>query len=248
MRRFLCGALALIAIAFSTLDATESQALTRIPHHPKPDPKVVANLKEVATVAPSTHNLRRIAIAMHEYSDKHGILPPAAYWNKAGQACLSWRVLILPQLGYEALYKQFKFDEPWDSEHNKRLLTKMPTVYATPGLTKSGSSETYYRVFVGNGAGFDWIFGMKLPGSFPDGTSNTLMCTIASTSVPWSKPDEMEFDPEKDPTKLFGALPNGQPQIVTVDGTVRTLKKLPSKETLSLLIQRADGQVIPDDF
>ncbi|VTR94831.1 Uncharacterized protein OS=Isosphaera pallida (strain ATCC 43644 / DSM 9630 / IS1B) GN=Isop_0716 PE=4 SV=1: SBP_bac_10 [Gemmata massiliana] len=247
MRRFLCGALALIAIAFSTLDATESQALTRTPQHLKPDPKAVANPREVATVAPSANNLRRIAIAMHEYSDTNGVLPPAAYWNKAGQACLSWRVLILPQLGHEALYKQFKLDEPWDSEHNKKLLAKMPSVYATPGLTKSGSTETYYRVFVGNGAGFDWIFGTLLI-KILDGTVNTIMCTIASTSVPWSKPDELEFDPEKDPTKLFGALPTGQPQVVMFDGTVKTLKKLPSKETLKLLIQRNDGQVIPDDF
>ncbi len=246
MRRFLCGALALIA--FSALSATKSQAFTRTPQHLKPDPMAVANPREVAAIAPSANNLRRIAIAMHEYSDKHGILPPAAYWNKAGQACLSWRVLILPQLGHEALYKQFKLDEPWDSEHNKKLLAKMPSVYATPGLTKSRSTETYYRVFVGNGAGFDWIFGMGLPASFPDGTANTLMCAIASTSVPWSKPDELEFDPEKDATKLLGTLPTGQPQVVMFDGTVKTLKKLPSKQTLKLLIQRIDGQVTPDDF
>ena len=248
MRRFLCLTLALIAITFSALDATESQAVTRSPQHLKPDPKAVTNPREVAAVAPSANNLGRIAIAMHEYSDKNGILPPAAYWNKAGKACLSWRVLILPQLGHEALYRQFKLDEPWDSAHNKKLLAKMPSVYVTPGLTKSESTETYYRVFVGNGAGFDWIFGMKLPASFPDGTVNTLMCTIASASVPWSKPDELEFDPEKDVTKLFGTLPTGQPQMVMVDGTVKTLKKLPSRETLKLLIQRADGQVIPDDF
>ncbi|WP_261363099.1 hypothetical protein [Gemmata palustris] len=30
-----------------------------------------------------------------------------------------------------------------------------------------------------------------------DGTSNTFMCVTAATAVPWTKPDELEFDPER---------------------------------------------------
>ena len=49
--------------------------------------------------------------------------------DKDGKPLLSWRVLILPYVEQEDLYKQFHLDEPWDSEHNKKLIEKMPAVY-----------------------------------------------------------------------------------------------------------------------
>ena len=82
----------------------------------------------------STKNLKKIVLALHEFADNHKHwLPPAAICNKKGKPLLSWRVAILPQLGYQNLYEQFKLDEPWDSEHNKKLLEKMPKVYAPVG-------------------------------------------------------------------------------------------------------------------
>ena len=32
------------------------------------------------------------------------------------------------------LYKEFHLDEPWDSEHNKKLIEKMPPALASPHL------------------------------------------------------------------------------------------------------------------
>ena len=42
---------------------------------------------------------------------------------------LSWRVHILPHLGYEQLYDRFALDEPWDSPTNRKLLSEMPPEY-----------------------------------------------------------------------------------------------------------------------
>ena len=39
---------------------------------------------------------------------------------------------ILPYIEQDALYKEFHQDEPWDSEHNKKLIDKMPVTYAVP--------------------------------------------------------------------------------------------------------------------
>ena len=36
------------------------------------------------------------------------------------------------RLGQQALYDQDRFDEPWDSAHNKQLLAKMPAVFRSP--------------------------------------------------------------------------------------------------------------------
>jgi hypothetical protein len=205
----------------------------------------VRKIETAASAQVSTNNLKQIALAMHNYHDAIGAFPPAAVCDKKGKPQLSWRVLILPYLDQETLYKQFKLDEPWDSENNKKLIDKMPRVYSLTG--KPGGTDTHYRVFVGNGAGFDWVMGSKI-NNITDGTSNTFMCVTAATAVPWTKPDELEFDPEKDMSKLLGLVVNGKAQVAMFDGSVRSLNKLPSKETLNALITRAGGEVIGNDF
>ncbi len=193
----------------------------------------------------SVNNLKQIGLAMHNYHDTHGAFPPAAVCDKTGKPQLSWRVLILPFIEQNALYQQFKLDEPWDSENNKKLLSKMPRVYALPSRYKEGDSDTYYRVWVGNGAGFDWITGVRIT-SIADGTSNTIMCITADKSVPWTKPDELDFDPEKDMSKLVGFLHDGKAQVAFFDGSVRSMtpKEL-DKDHLIPYITRSGGEVVP---
>ena len=204
-------------------------------------------LRKATAVRASANNLKQIALAMHNYHDTFGNLPPAAVCDKKAKPQLSWRVLILPYVEQDNLYKQFKLDEPWDSENNKKLLAKMPPVYALPGKSKPGDTDTHYRVFVGNGAGWDWVMGGKIA-QIADGTSNTLMVVTAADAVPWTKPDELEFDPEKDMTKLIGLVVNGKAQVAMFDGSVRTLSKLPGKETLNALITKNGGEIVGDDF
>ncbi len=78
------------------------------------------------------NNLKYIGLAMHNYLDANSHFPPAASVDKAGKPLLSWRVMILPYIDQDQLYKQFHLDEPWDSEHNKKLIDKMPQIYASP--------------------------------------------------------------------------------------------------------------------
>lgn len=204
-------------------------------------------IEEEAAVSKSANNLKQIGLAYHNYHDTYNEGPPAAVCDKTGKPLLSWRVLILPYIEQNELYKRFKLDESWDSENNKKLLAKMPPVYAIPGRTKPGDTDTHYRVFVGAGAGWDWVKGQSLI-QITDGTSNTIMCVTAAEAVPWTKPDELEFDPQKDTGKLIGLVVNGRAQAVLFDGSVRTLGKLPKKDTLNALITKSGGEVIGDDF
>jgi len=43
--------------------------------------------------------------------------------------CTVWRVLILPFLECDPLYKQYNFNEPWDGPNNKKLLAARPRRY-----------------------------------------------------------------------------------------------------------------------
>lgn len=49
----------------------------------------------------------------------------------------SWRVLILPYIGEDALYNTYKFDEPWDGPNNIKLLNQIPRLYACPSTPSS---------------------------------------------------------------------------------------------------------------
>ena len=53
---------------------------------------------------------------------------------------LSWRVALLPYLGYRNLYEQFRHDEPWDSPHNRKLIAKMPPVYESQAGLPEGKT------------------------------------------------------------------------------------------------------------
>jgi len=234
---------------FSTL-GTETRMTISLPVDLPFGAAFVAARKKIQAMAAqqqSLNNLRQIGIALHNYHDTHGNFPPAAVCDKTGKPQLSWRVLILPYIEQDKLYKEFKLDEPWDSANNKKLLAKMPRTYAIPGKTQPGDTDTYYRVFVGNGAGFDWVMGTKIA-QIADGTSNTVMCVTASEAVPWTKPDELAFDPDKDMGKLFGMVVNGKCQMAMFDGSVRTVNKLPGKDTINAVITKAGGEVIGPDF
>jgi len=54
---------------------------------------------------------------------------------------VSWRVLILPYIQQETLFKEFKLDEPWDSDQNKKLIAKMPAILRGPNKKLNEEGE-----------------------------------------------------------------------------------------------------------
>jgi hypothetical protein len=204
----------------------------------------VGKLKEQASRAQSSNNLKQIGLALHNYHDTNGAFPAAAVVDKKGKPMLSWRVMILPYIEQDELYKQFKLDEPWDSEHNKQFIEKIPPIYALPNkMSKPG--HTHYRVFVGNDAMFDWIQGITFA-QITDGSSNTIMVAEAAEGVPWTKPDELEFDPMKELPRLGKAFKGGF-HAAFGDGSVRFLRETLPAQTLKALITKSGGEVVSID-
>ena len=181
-------------------------------------------------------------MAMHNYHDKHGQLPPAVVHGKDGRPLLSWRVLILPFLENGDLYSQFRLDEPWDSRHNKKLLEKMPAVF-TPfdGSSPPQPHTTFYQVFVGKGAAFEGREGLRLRNDFPDRTSDTFLVVEAGTAVPWTKPEDLPYHPDRPLPKLGGLFP-GTFRAAFADGSVRTVPQDTDEATLRAAITRNGGE------
>jgi hypothetical protein len=209
--------------------------------------EAVQKVREAAARTQSVNNLKQLGLAMHNYHDVNRGFPPAAVYGKDGKPLLSWRVLLLPYLDQNALYKEFHLDEPWDSAHNKKLLARMPKVFAVPTDEKAlAAHETHYQGFVGKGTIFEGKKGILIS-DIIDGTSNTIMFVEAARAVPWTKPEDLPFDPSKPLPKLGGLFPKGF-SATFCDGSVRFILNTTKPETLKLLIMRNDGQVIPADF
>jgi hypothetical protein len=179
--------------------------------------------------------LMQIFFAMENYDGINDRLPPHAIRDKNGKPLLSWRVAILPYVGEINLYGKFKLDEPWDSDHNKKLLARMPKLYRPPVEDKDKPYHTYYKVFVSpKGAkpaspftGDEKITLAQI--NKQDGSINTILAVEGGEPVPWTKPEDIPFDMTKPLPTLALPFRDGI-NIVLCDGPVRKLKKgLPDK-------------------
>ena len=195
-------------------------------------------------------------LGMHNYHEGRKALPPAYTLDAQGKPLLSWRVHLLPYLDEQALYKQFKLDEPWDSPHNKKLIAKMPDVFRSPVSTAKPGETVYLapqmpgsvmqkpegRLIAeakqGRGARFRDIM---------DGTSNTVVIVeVGGQSAQiWTKPADLKIDP-KQPDAALSTPYNGFVLSGFADGSVRegSVKGMP--KTWGSLMKMNDRTPIED--
>ncbi len=187
-----------------------------------------------------TNNMKQILLAFHNYYSVNGHLPPLANFGADGLPKLSWRVALLPYLAENELYSAFHQDEPWDSPHNKPLIDRMPAVFQTPD-SPALAGQTRIRGFAGKGALFEGTRGIKFE-EITDGTSNTVLITVARDAVPWTQPAELPFVEGQPLPALEGSDPQGY-ALGMADGSVRLLAKGESR-LLSSIITRAGGEIV----
>jgi hypothetical protein len=162
-------------------------------------------------------------MAMHNYKAVHGALPPAAVRGPDGRPLLSWRVLLLPQIDQEWLFKQFRLGEPWDSPHNIKLLQEMPPVYQPFKKREFPPGHTFYQVIVGPGTPFERPEGMKLTDLHPR-LGQMFLIVEAAEPVPWTKPADLTYDPDGHLPQLGGILSDGHARVAWEDGSVSTIQ------------------------
>jgi RNA polymerase sigma factor (sigma-70 family) len=200
--------------------------------------KVEAQLKAIDDRRASAKNLRKLALAMHMYHADHGCFPPAANCDKDGKPLLSWRVALLPYLNEQALYNNFKLDQPWDSAHNKKLLDSMPALYGIIG------EKTVYQVFTGPSTVFDGPRGVK-QGDIT-GLDRVVLIVEADTPLPWTKPQDMPYDATKPLPRLGGLFQNGF-HVATGDGAVRFVSRRFNEKVFRNLIIRDSNKAVSWD-
>jgi prepilin-type processing-associated H-X9-DG protein len=200
--------------------------------------------RTAARRAQSVNNMKMIGLAFHNYASANNTFPPPAGKGPNSQHPHSWRVDLLPYLEQQELYNQYHFDEPWDGPNNRKLIDKMPVVYRAPGGKESKSQPSYFvftgpdTLFLGDrGTGFAQI---------TDGTSNTILIVEAERDIPWTKPEDLPYDPRMPLPKLGGYFPGGF-NVGMADGSVRFVSDKIDDQVLRALITKAGGEVVSLD-
>lgn len=171
--------------------------------------------------------LTRIGLAIRNYRSAYKRLPPQ--YGPGQSQKLSWRVHVLPLLqdkDAESLYREFKLDEPWNSEHNSKLINRIPTVFAAASeqLTREGKTRIVFP-FHPKAVYHDRLHGVSIR-MLPNDLGSTILAVVAdeAKAVVWTKPDDYDIDLE-DPRKGWSQGINGIPLALVADGSIAHLPK-----------------------
>jgi hypothetical protein len=212
---------------------------------------VASSIMTPISASTTSNRLKQFALGFHYYMSAYEAFP--TYLNMAktkAKSGLSWRVHILPFIGFQELYEEFKLDEAWDSPHNIKLLPKMPAIYSPlSDMNETVEIQPHYTTYVAP-IGSKTVFGQDEPMEFrniTDGTSNTIAFVELKRehAIPWTSPEEYPFD-ESNPTAKLRNY-NGKTVIALFDGFVTNVKLDLPKETWLALFTRNGGEVVSLD-
>jgi prepilin-type processing-associated H-X9-DG protein len=234
------GVLATLVLSAGVLTTFGAVRDDRKPEKQKADEELLEKQRTL-----SMNNLRLIGQGFHNYGSDNKDKWADDLTDKDGLPLLSWRVAVLPYMGEKTLYKEFHLNEPWDSEHNKKLIAKIPEVYA-PVRVKAKEGETFYQRFVGKGALFNEKGSSYTIPTVPDGLSNTALVVEAGDPVIWTKPADLAFN-AKGPLPKLGGLFDGEFSMLFCDGHVQRLRKDFDADEMRKVIIPDDGKSIDFD-
>lgn len=194
------------------------------------------------------NNLKQIGLALHNYHDTYGSLPPAYTVDVDGNRLHSWRTLILPFIEQQALYDQIDLSKPWNDPANAAVFkTARVQIYACPS-TELKDSQTTYLAVVGPETAFSGLEARSFD-DIEDGLSNTLLVfeTDDEHAVPWMEPVDadpdqfIEFDKNPDTLAHTGGM-----QALIGDGAVRFISQEVTTATRQALLTVAGGDKVAD--
>jgi hypothetical protein len=218
----------------------------------------VQSAREAARRMQCTNNLKQIVLALHNHHDVYMAFPPLYTVDKNGKPLHSWRVLILPFIEQNELYKKIRLDEPWDSEYNKQFHNVRIPIFTCPSCSQvTDGKSCCYSVIAGEafipqkkadgnknvGTGFSGI---------SDGTSNTLALVEVKEPFCWMDPtaDITLADLEKginQKDSKVGSSHAGGINAALFDGSVKFIPEVIDSKSLKALGTRAGGENVTFD-
>lgn len=235
--------------AVSSLPPPPSSALipTPFPSGSASITVVVKNEKPEKALSPAerrartAENMEKIGRALAAYVAKYGRLPPQALRATDGNRSLSWRVVILPELGYPELFKQFNGNEAWNGPHNKELLAQIPPEYQSP---ERFDTKTNYVGASERGMALESLEGVA-PEAMKDGMDNTIAVFEADDgqAKPWTQPLDYIANLEEPMTDLGHLRAEGTFTILA-SGRVAVMPRGFSEQLWRAFCSHAGGEAV----
>jgi prepilin-type N-terminal cleavage/methylation domain-containing protein len=244
----------------------------------------VQKVREAAARTQSMNNLKQLGLSLHGHNDAMNRLPPA--WGGMGNSKIagaSTFFFLLPYIEQDAVYKQGLADAghwPHNSVYNLVIKTYINPADPTGSAGQAwgggwalGEYGVNYQV-VGStwpdqGG---WDKAAKIPATFADGTSNTIvfaekMGLCQDNGALWAHGNwaptwmslfayNTQLQPQYKPTQAQCDKPSSRAQgsstgVVNVgmgDGSVRTVSSGVSQTTWWAACTPAGGEVLPSDW
>jgi prepilin-type processing-associated H-X9-DG protein len=202
------------------------------------------------------YNLKQIGIGMGNYFNTYHSYPPAYSADASDCPLQSWRVLLLPFVEQQALHRQLRLNEPWDSPHNVQVFAPAGASdkheireFRCPSDPERGALTNYVMILgprtLSNGPN------SVRPTEITDGASNTIaVVETYGLGIRWYEPrdlrvDEMSFkinDPEH-----FGIASHhpGGANVGFADGSVRLVPDSTDSRAIEAATTINGGEDLP---
>jgi len=213
----------------------------------------VSTARSQAQKVKSADNMKLIAAAMFSYEADHGRFPPAYFADEDGKPIHSWRVLLLPYLGpgYDHIYEQYRFDEPWDGPNNVNLQYSMPAEYACPADSDARFQyETSYMVIVGDRTMFPGAASTRRAQMSDDVAYTIMLAQTPTTGVCWLEPrdldaDQMRFEINGRQGVEIGSRHSGGAHVVMANGESQFLNDDAPPDAIEAMTTISGNESIP---
>ncbi|WP_442481994.1 DUF1559 family PulG-like putative transporter [Aeoliella sp. SH292] len=202
--------------------------------------------REAARHNSCLNNVKQILLALHNYQEVHGELPPAYSVDAKGNQLHSWRALILPFIEGNTVHKLIDYSKPWDAPENEAARNIPSPFPICPSSWQEDEQLTTYLAVVGPEFLFDGRTPRKLS-DVKDGLSNTLAIVEVSPdkAVHWMSPEDVDENFVFENTDEN--LRTGHPEVFIagfLDGRVEGIQMDVDPEDLRAMLTIAGREVI----
>jgi hypothetical protein len=169
----------------------------------------------------------------------------------------SWRVLILPQLSRDDLYRRYRFDEPWDGPNNRKLHGEVVSVFKCPSVDQS--TQTNYVAIVGEKTAWPGAKSRRLDEIKDDASTTILVTENAHSGIHWMEPRDLDFDNMSFQingltwNSIRGVHPWSDTKkercvvIARTDGSVKWIPETADPETLKAMLTISGGEQVDEE-
>lgn len=212
----------------------------------------IQQAREAARESTCQGRMNQLELALRMYESKEGHLPPAYVLGPDGKPWHSWRVLLLPYMEGDDVYRRYRFDEPWNGPNISKLAEDLDASrFQCPSGSDFGrTNNTNYVVVVGEGTAFPGESTTKFA-DFKDGVENTiLLVEVENSTIHWMEPRDLQFDSlvvaasSPDAPAVSSPHPRGPGVVFADEITAYRLRQPLAAKTLRALLTIAGGEAV----